>query len=227
MQRGIRIKNLDSKVLIAQLLVSKSRLLYSNTIQQLFSSQADQIKFKQISETLKKDFLTVFINHLLGKAGVSKPLCHMYTLKKGRVKHRSMGGSQYLFKKTPDEEEELISVPIKTNSRLRRTKQFSEDKFEPDAKADTGSNSSLVISSSAVAPEIKRRHERVLHQINEEHQDGTLVSYILKTLADDSLIIYEVACQDGLIRVSVFKFESILKGFPKALVIKCNTLTTS
>ena len=39
------------------------------------------------------------------------------------------------------------------------------------------------------------------------------------------MIIYEVVCQDRQIRVSVHKYQSILKGFPKALVINYNTLT--
>jgi hypothetical protein len=52
-----------------------------------------------------------------------------------------------------------------------------------------------------------------------------ILSYIVKPLPDDGMIIYEVVCQDRQIRVSVHKYQSILKGFPKALVINYNTLT--
>jgi len=170
--------------------------------------------------------LTTFINHLLSKAGVKAALCHMYSPKK-LVKSKvgkGQGESQYLYKRQGEEEDDIVGA-AKHNSKIRRTKLFSEDRNEPDGKADTGSNSSLVISTSAIGPEVRRRHERVLHCISEEAEGGLILSYIIKPLPEDGMIIYEVACRDRQIRVSVHEYQSILKGFPKALVINYNTLT--
>ena len=66
----------------------------------------------------------------------------------------------------------------------------------------------------------------MLHQISEEYQDSSqqLHTYIIKPLNDDSMIIYELTYLNGLIRINVFKYESIIKGFPKALIINYNAL---
>jgi hypothetical protein len=45
-----------------------------------------------------------------------------------------------------------------------------------------------------------------------------LYSYIIRTLFDDSLIIYELTYINGLIRINVYKFESIIKTFPRVIV---------
>ncbi len=57
----------------------------------------------------------------------------------------------------------------------------------------------------------------MLAQINEEDIDNQvkLYSYIIKTLFDDSLITYELLYLNGLIRINVYKFDSMMKIFPR------------
>lgn len=123
-------------------------------------------------------------------------------------------------------EDDLIEKVGRTNVNFPRPKKFSED-FLDDSKhkQHDGSCSSLVMSSNQPDSShyhhqhmfMKKRQERVLHQINEEDSSQQLYSYLVKTLQDDSLIVYELTYSGGLIRINVFKFESIVKGFPRSI----------
>jgi hypothetical protein len=57
----------------------------------------------------------------------------------------------------------------------------------------------------------------LLQNINEEDQESQLklYSYIVKTLFDDSLVIYELLYLNGLIRINVYKYDSMIKTFPR------------
>lgn len=54
-----------------------------------------------------------------------------------------------------------------------------------------------------------------------------LYSYIVKTLSDDSMIIYELTYNNGIIRISVYKFENVVKTFPRSIVSNYNSYNSS